>query len=140
MTLPDVNYLAVLVSGALIFCLGGLWYSPALFAKKWMALIGRTEEELKAGAAGQMPLLYGMAFLCGLVQAWTLAVIINHFDDLTFVRVVLLAGLCWFGFTGATSYATALFSMKPKQLWMIDSGFNLASFILAGLILAWWPY
>lgn len=34
MHFPDVNYLAVLVSGVAIFALGGLWYSPALFAKQ----------------------------------------------------------------------------------------------------------
>jgi hypothetical protein len=28
--------------------------------------------------------------------------------------------------------------MKPKQLWLIDSGYNLVSFILAGIILAAW--
>ena len=34
---PAPNYLAVLVAGLVIFLLGGLWYSPALFAKKWIA-------------------------------------------------------------------------------------------------------
>jgi len=37
MSLPPVNYLAVLVFGVVIFMLGGLWYSPLLFAKKWVA-------------------------------------------------------------------------------------------------------
>jgi len=49
MTLPVVNNLAVLVSGLVIFMLGGLWYSPLLFAKRWVALIGKSEAELKAG-------------------------------------------------------------------------------------------
>ncbi|MDO8597402.1 MAG: DUF1761 domain-containing protein [Sulfuricaulis sp.] len=138
MTFPDVNYLAVLVSGVAIFVLGGLWYSPALFAKKWMALIGKNEDELKAGSAGIMPMLYGLAFLCALATAWTLAVIQNHFDDLTILRATLLGGMCWFGFAGATSFATALFSMKPKQLWLIDSGYNLASFVMASIILSLW--
>ena len=45
---------------------------------------------------------------------------------------------CWLGFAAPTSYATALFSGKPKQLWFIDSTYNLVSFMLAGLILAVW--
>ena len=45
MTLPIVNNVAVLVSGVAIFMLGGLWYSPVLFAKRWVKLIGKTEEE-----------------------------------------------------------------------------------------------
>jgi len=32
MSFPVVNNVAVLVSGVVIFLLGGLWYSPVLFA------------------------------------------------------------------------------------------------------------
>ncbi len=138
MQLPHVNYLAVLTSGIVIFLLGGLWYSPALFAKKWMALQGRSEEELKAAVPVPVPALYVFALLCGLASAWTLAVVLNHFIDPTPLRVSMVAGLCWFGFAAATSLATGLFSGKPLQLWLIDSVYNLVSFILAANILAAW--
>ncbi len=139
MQLPQVNYFAVLVSAAVIWILGAVWYSPALFSKRWVVLQGRSEEELKKAAAGSnMGLMLLQAFLCGLVTSWTLAVIINHFVSMTAIRGALVGGLCWFGFAGATSYATNLFSMKPRQLWLIDSGYNLASFILAGIILGIW--
>jgi hypothetical protein len=139
MQLPAVNYLAVLVGGVLIFILGGLWYSPVLFAKKWMALHGKTEAEMKAAAATtSLPLMYLRAFLCGLISSWVLAVVLHHFTNLTPLRGALAGGLCWLGFAGVTSYATALFSMKPKGLWLIDTGFNLVSFVLVGVLLAVW--
>jgi hypothetical protein len=137
MGLPHVNYLAVLVSGVAIFLLGGLWYSPALFAKKWVALLGKSEAEMKAGT-GPMPVMLLMAFLCGLVSAFALAVVMHHFSDVTVVRGAMIGVICWIGFAGATSYANALFSMKPRALWLIDSGFNLVSFVIAGVILALW--
>jgi hypothetical protein len=31
-----------------------------------------------------------------------------------------------------------IFSGKPKQLWLIDTSYNLVSFVLAGIILAVW--
>lgn len=137
--LPPVNYLAVLTSAVVIFLLGGLWYSPVLFAKKWMSLIGKSEEEMKECSSGaKMPVLFIFAFICALLSAWTLAVLLNHFVNLTPLRGALVGALCWVGFAGATSFATALFSMKPKLLWLIDSGFNLISFVLAGIILAVW--
>lgn len=139
MHLPLVNYLAVLVSGVAIFMLGGLWYSPALFARKWMAYHGKTEEQIKAESAGaNMAALYGMAFLCGLATAYAMAVILNHFIDLTPLRASLVGLLCWAGFAGPTSFATALFSMKPKGLWLIDSAYNLVGFVIAANILAAW--
>ena len=139
MAMPQVNYLAVLVCGIAVFMLGGLWYSPALFAKRWMSLQGKTEEELKAEAASaSMPLMYLSAFICGVVVAFVLAVILNHFGDLTPLRAILVGLGCWLGLAGATSYATALFSGKPKQLWLIDSGYNLVSFVVVALILSFW--
>ena len=139
MALPHVNYLAVLVAGIVIFVLGGLWYSPVLFAKRWMALMGKTEEQIKAGAAGaSMGILYGLAFLCGLVSSWALAVLIKHFPPITPLRAAEVALLCWAGFAAPTSFATAIFSQTPKPLWLINSGYNAVSFVLASVILALW--
>ena len=43
----SINYLAVLVAGFIPMILGSIWYGP-LFGKKWIELMGLTEEELKA--------------------------------------------------------------------------------------------
>ena len=137
MTLPVVNNIAVLVSGVVIFMLGGLWYSPVLFAKKWVALIGKTEAELKA-SAGSMPVSYLFVFLCGLVTAWVMALVVGNFAPASAWDGGLIGALCWAGFAGATSFGSALFSGKPKALWLIDSGFNLVAFVVAGIILAAW--
>jgi len=139
MPLPHVNYLAVLVAAVVIFILGGLWYSKMLFAKRWIALMGKSEEEEKAAAASaNMPLMFLGAFICGLLIAWTLAIIVNHFPPYTAVRGAEIGVVCWLGFAAATSFATALFSMQPKQLWLINSGYNLVSFVIGGLIIAVW--
>jgi hypothetical protein len=139
---PTINYLAVLVAGIVIFVLGGLWYSPVLFAKRWIALQGRTEEQMRAqAAAANMPVMYVSAFICGLVTAWAMAMILAHVAssmNLNAGRGALVGFMCWLGFAATTSYATALFSGKPKQLWLIDSSYNLVSFVLAGMILAVW--
>jgi len=139
---PTINYLAVLVAGIVIFALGGLWYSPVLFAKRWIALQGRTEEEMKAqAAAANMPVMYLSAFICGFVTAWVMAMILAHIASSMALNAghgALIGFMCWLGFAATTSYAMALFSGKPKQLWLIDSAYNLVSFVLAGMILAVW--
>jgi hypothetical protein len=139
---PTINYLAVLVAGIVIFVLGGLWYSPVLFAKRWIALQGRTEEQMRAqAAAANMPVMYVSAFICGLVTALVMAMVLGHMAtsvELNAAHGVTIGFMCWLGFAATTSYATALFSGKPKQLWLIDSSYNLVSFVLAGMILAVW--
>ena len=130
-----VNYLAVLVSGIVMFMLGGLWYSPALFARRWLALIGKSPEELKAGGK---PVYYLVAFLSALVTAYALAVFLGLIPGATIATGITLGVLCWVGFAGATSLMHAVFSLKPLALWMIDTGYSLATFIIAGIILAVW--
>ena len=144
--MPDVNYLAVLVAAIVIFMLGGLWYSPVLFAKRWIALHGRTEEQMRADAArANMPLMYLMAFICALIIAYGIAVVTPAFmpperspESSWIIRGVKIGLFCWFGFVLPTTFATSLFSMKPRQLWLIDAGYNLVSFILAGAIYLGW--
>jgi hypothetical protein len=147
MHFPPVNYLAVLVAAAIIFILGGLWYSPVLFMKKWVALQGRTEEQMRAqAAAANMPLMYASAFVSSLIIAWMMAHLLGHLAYVVDPAVMsydaahgaLFGVACWLGFAAPTSYATALFSGKPKQLWLIDSTYNLVSFVLAGALLAAW--
>jgi len=132
---PHINYLAVLVTGVVIFLLGGLWYSPVLFAKKWVALQGKSMEEMSGGAN---PMMYVQVFLCGLITAWVMAIVLGFLPVWDMMRGIKLAIICWLGFAAATSYGTALFSLKPKALWLIDTSFNLVSFILAAVILTMW--
>jgi hypothetical protein len=133
------NYVAVLVAGIVIFVLGGLWYSPVLFAKKWTSLMGKTEQEMKAAASSSsMPVLYLAALLTALITAFALAVILGHFGHPSLIKGAKVGALCWLGFAAATSFATALFSMTQKPLWLINSGYNLISFVVAGAILGAW--
>lgn len=137
MHVSPVNYLAVLVSGIVIFLIGGAWYSPALFAHQWVALQGRTEEELKATSSAT-PGKFIAVFICAVVSAWVLGVLLNHFVHPTLLRGAEVGLLCWIGFTGATSFGSYMFSGRPRALWAIDSGYYLVSFVVAGIILAVW--
>jgi Protein of unknown function (DUF1761) len=141
----QVNYLAVIVAAVAIFVLGGLWYSPVLFAKRWTALQGRTEEQMRADAArANMPAMYLIAFISALIIAWAMAVLANTLAPGRAVGGnwvwggVKLGLFGWFGFVLPTTFATSLFSMKPRGLWLIDAGYNLVSFVIAGAIILGW--
>jgi Protein of unknown function (DUF1761) len=136
MHLPQVNYLAVLVTGIVIFLIGGLWYSPLLFARRWVAMLGKSEDELKANAGG--PASYLLVFLCGLMTSFAMAIVVAHFRPTPTLKAIEVAILCWAGFAGATSFGTSLFSGERRGLWLINSSYNLVSFIVAAVILNRW--
>ena len=61
MSVFGVNLWAVLAAGVAAMIVGFLWYSPVLFAKPWMALMGydpsdkAKTKELQKGRANSMP-------------------------------------------------------------------------------------
>ena len=141
---PAINWLAVIVAAIVMFMLGGLWYSPVLFARRWVALQGKTEEQMRAdAAAANMPVLYISAFLCAFITALVMGHFLAHLAELNVMAPnaahgALFGFVCWLGFAAPTSYGTAIFTGTPKQKWAIDTGYNLVSFVVAGIILAVW--
>ncbi len=43
-----INYWAVLAAAVASMIIGSIWYSPLLFAKKWLAAMGWSKEHLEA--------------------------------------------------------------------------------------------
>ena len=64
----DINWIAVLVAAVSAFMIGGIWYGP-LFGKKWMELVGKTEEDIKDA---NMLMIYGPVLVINIlaVAGW----------------------------------------------------------------------
>jgi hypothetical protein len=131
----QINYMAIVVTAMLVFALGALWYSPLLFAKSWMSVIGKTEEELKKGSK---PANHVILFMQGLISAYILSIFIGFAQATTLAAGAWVGFMCWFGFAGTTSFVHGMFSLRPIKLWAIDTGYTFVSFIVSGMILATW--
>jgi len=127
--MPAVNYLAVLLAALSAFLLGGLWYSPALFASRWMALTGQSEERLKSG---NMAVIFGGAFLLNLIAAWVLAMFLGTMPLQYATLAGLSVGLCWVATSLGVNY---LFERRPLGLWLINAGYFVLQFTAMGAII-----
>lgn len=65
----EINFLAVLVSALVPTVLGFIWYHEKTFGRAWAAGAGMTEEKMKTG---NMPLIFGLAFLFSLLLAFSM--------------------------------------------------------------------
>jgi len=135
--MPEINYLAVLVAGVATWVIGALWYSPVLFAKPWMAGHGYTPEKMESMKAGMMRAFIG-SFICYLVTAAVLAVLIAMTNSVGIVPGIKLGVLCWLGFSAALFLAQNLYSDKPLKVFLIDTGYHLVFLIVMGAILGAW--
>lgn len=130
----SVDYLAVLVAAISTFAVGGLWYSPLLFARRWMALTGLTEEQLAKGGALRV---FGGAFALQLCMALNLAFFLGPDPTIGFALGASFAA--GFGWVALGMGVTFLFERRPLGLWLIDGGYHAVAFLVMGLILGAWP-
>ncbi|MES2986553.1 MAG: DUF1761 domain-containing protein [Pseudomonadota bacterium] len=130
--MPDVNWFAVLAATMAAFVLGGLWYSPVLFGKKWQAAAGLSDETLKAGNPA---IIFGGAFVLAFIASATFAFFIGPMTTGPAAAAGLCAGLSWVG----TSFGiNGLFERKPLSLVLINGGYHTIQFTLIGAILGAW--
>lgn len=129
-----INYLAVLVAAVSAFVLGGLWYSPVLFQRAWLAASGLSAEQAQSGNPA---LIFGLAFMLALIAAFVFAMFLGPRPSLALgLGAGFSAGLCWVAASFGINY---LFERKPLKLWLINGGYHTVQFTLYGLILALMP-
>lgn len=131
--MPAVNWLAVVAAAFSMFVLGGLWFSPALFGKPWQRAAGLSDEDV---ARGNMPVIFGAAFVLSLLMAANLAFFLAGVTDLgAAIGYSLAAGLGWAAFGLSV---VALFERRPLAYHLINGGYLTIAFVAMGLILALW--
>jgi hypothetical protein len=140
MELLGINIVPVFAAALATMVLGFLWYSPLLFAKPWMILMGYDPndkaklDEMRKGA-GKM---YGLSFLASLASAFVLAKIIDVTTVNTALYGMKIAFAVWLGFVTTVQLTGALFSRQPTKLYLINTGYQLVCFLTMGAILAVW--
>ena len=141
MSVLGVNLWAVLAAGGAAMIVGFLWYSPVLFAKPWMALMGydpsdkAKTEELQKGAGK----LYAISFVASLVTAFVLGKVIHISTVNTALYGAKIGAGLWLGFVATVQLTDGLFAKKPAKLYLINTGYQLVCYLTMGAILGMWP-
>jgi hypothetical protein len=126
-----INLAAVFVAAASALVLGGIWYSPPLFAAAWMRAAGIPETPSRPGAR-----VFGGAFLLSLIAAFVFAMFLGPAPALKLaVGAGFAAGLCWVAASVGMNY---LFERRPLRLFLINGGYFTLQFTLYGLVLGLW--
>jgi hypothetical protein len=128
--MPEVSWIAVLLCGVATLVIGGLWYSPLLFAKAWQREAGVSDEALKSGNPA---VRFGLTFVLGLIAAAVFALFIG--DAMTTPQATAAgaaAGLAWVAASFGINY---LFEHRSLKLWLINGGYHTLQFTAFGAII-----
>lgn len=134
----EINYAAVALATVLYHGLGALWYSPLVFAARWMELEGITQDEVDASKERGMAAALAGGFLVAFVVTITLAVLISLLPVQTPAQGMLVTALVAFGPVLAAQLPNYLFTDKPLALWGINAGYHFVGAMLSGTILSYW--
>ncbi len=135
----EVNYLAVFLACLAGTAVGFVWYSPLLFAKPWVKLMGHTMESMKANQKA-MGKTYLVSIIVSLLTAYVLAHVMTlsenffHYDRLT--TGLMSAFWMWLGFVAPVQLTDVLFGGKKVQLFLINTGYQLVALLAMGVVLA----
>ena len=114
--------------------IGGLWYSPVLFAKVWQREAGISDEQM---AKFNPAKIFGLTFVLALIISYNLAFFLGT-PGTTWqwgVAAGLLAGVGWV----ATQFIIiALFEQRSWKYMAIDCGYVTVYFAVIGFILGIW--
>jgi hypothetical protein len=128
-----VDYLAAVVAALSSFLIGGLWYSPILFARAWMRETGLTEADLGKGLGRA----FGGAAVLSLVAALNLAFFLGPSAGVAWGATAgALAGVGW---VAASLGIVYLFERRSTLLILIDGGYQAVAYTVMGAILGAWP-
>ena len=130
-----INYWAVLVAWFIYCAVGSFWYSPAGFGKQWTKLSGVNIMKLPQQEANRA-IMY--VVVSSLLQAFTLAVVLNSMDITTAIGGFSTGLFIALGLTAATTVGVTFYSRKSWKFWLLNAAFFLVTTpINAAIISAW---
>jgi hypothetical protein len=130
-----INYFAVIVAAILNMIVGAIWYGPLLFAKQWMAVNNINPEDMKNVNPAPM---YAQSIVVTVVSYFVLAMAITVTGAVRLNGGMSIAFWLWLGFIAPVQYTANLFSSKKVTAFFIDTGYQLITMLIAGMLLAVW--
>jgi uncharacterized SAM-binding protein YcdF (DUF218 family) len=140
MNFMGINVWAALVAALATMVIGFLWYSPLLFARPWMVLMGYDPNDKDKLAEMQKSAgpMYAMSLVASLLSAAVLGKIIAIATVNTAVYGMKIGLAVWLGFVTTVQLTNALFSKQPVKLYAINTGYQLVCYLVMGAILGAW--
>lgn len=120
----NVNWIAVAVGTVVSFLLGWLWYSPALFGKKWAAGVG-----VDLGSASTIPAMALVTQLAATFSlAWLIGLAVGRHGFIVDILIVAMPVLF--------IVSNGLFAKKSGYAIAVEAGFIVAMGLVMNVVQA----
>lgn len=130
--MPDVtiDWVGVIIATVAAMVLGAIWYGP-LFGQRWVALMGKSREELQAN----MGIGYGLAVVGSFILSIVMTYVTQWGLAEGFGEGIIVGIVMWAGFIISTQVVGMVFEQRSWEFIMLVSGNSLLTFIIvAGIV------
>jgi len=138
----QINWLGVILATLSTMVVGSIWYSPKVFGKQWMKLIGKSEKQLgsdKSAATQAIMITVVVSFLSAYVLA-SFSLMATYYYGVSFFEGTIIAALWgWLGFTAARFITHDAFEQRPSKLTWMNVGHEFVTFMVMGIIIGLLP-
>lgn len=128
--LMQVNPLVPIAVAVMVMAVGMVWYSLQVFGKKWMSDVGLSLEVMNKAPVA--------SYIVSIVASLVLGVFMDYFATRlnlhTWQGGLVLGAKMWLAFVATSMAMNYVFARRPRRLFLIDVGYQLVIFVLAGLI------
>jgi hypothetical protein len=128
-----INWLAVIVVGLIYFAIHFFWYFPFAFGNLWLKLVGK-ESEPKSKIIRDTIIMIPTS----IVTVLFIEIMLDLTGIIDIVGALLLTFILWVGFVATIAINQNNFNDRGVKLFLLEYGFYLIGFLLAGVILVVW--
>ena len=136
--LGQLNWLAVIVGAVIYFALGALWYTPAVFGRRWMRSIGWDPERTPPQSN---PLTYAVPAAAYLVMAIAVGLLAAATGTDTLGEGIVLGLVVGVGLSLMHTLVDATFDPNKPEPWTwfaINGTYHTIGLIIVAVIVAVW--
>lgn len=126
----EVTLLGVVLGMVAAMAWGALHYSPVLFAKAWMAEMGKTPEEI-----GNPTKALINAAVMNLIAALGINIVLAMHGVTTLVGAISTAVFLWLVFCLTTELLHDRYNGMSVKLSVINAGNTLGAYVVMGLVI-----
>ncbi len=139
MTIPAINYIAVVLATLSSMVVGSIWYTPKVFGNYWMKQASVTPSGNAKDAA--RPII--VTVIVSFVTAWVLAgatwIAFDFYQGSFLLAAVLTAVVLWAGFTAARFITHDQFDNRTVGLTVLNIAHELVTVLVMAAIIGVWP-
>ena len=135
MTVPAINYIAVLLATLSSMIVGSIWYTPKVFGNYWMKKSGVTPSGNSKDAIRPIVITLIVSFITAWVLAGAVWISFEFYGGSFLVNALLTAAILWAGFTAARFITHDAFEGRPAGLTVLNCAHELVTYLVMALVI-----